>query len=381
MTTLGDTLYGGASGVATRLAGPTTTGHQFLFGAAPSGSAVAPAWFDLGANVGTYVTGTSPIVVTQNANSAAISCPTCGTSTATAVNNNGASTLGTSQQDGMMPYICSDSSGSGTAQSCNSATSFTVTSGNCFVYKTTTANSGAGLTVNPNSLGAKSVAIPGSSGWTTTLTASIVPANKPLLMCYDGTNLNLQQTGTVSAGGGSGAWTNITSLLSPTGCTITGNKCVVGTAVGSVTLASIPSSGYNDLRVILNGTVTGTSNAYMNFQFNGDTGANYSSALWAVNGTSDFRSGNHSQTSGQNSCALGASGTVGGGEIVIRQYLNTSFQKEGRGICSSWTGTGGNYDEEEDTSFYWASTAAINSITFLAATFSVGDTITVYGVN
>ncbi len=381
MTTLGDTLYGGASGVATRLAGPTTTGHQFLFGAAPSGSAVAPAWFDLGANVGTYVTGTSPIVVTQNANSAAISCPTCGTSTATAVNNNGASTLGTSQQDGMMPYICSDSSGSGTAQSCNSATSFTVTSGNCFVYKTTTANSGAGLTVNPNSLGAKSVAIPGSSGWTTTLTASIVPANKPLLMCYDGTNLNLQQTGTVSAGGGSGAWTNITSLLSPTGCTITGNKCVVGTAVGSVTLASIPSSGYNDLRVILNGTVTGTSNAYMNFQFNGDTGANYSSALWASNGTSDFRSGNHSQTSGQNSCALGASGTVGGGEIVIRQYLNTSFQKEGRGICSSWTGTTGSYDEEEDASFYWASTAAINSITFLATTFSVGDTITVYGVN
>jgi hypothetical protein len=119
----------------------------------------------------------------------------------TNVNINAGSTLATSQQDGILPYICADSSGSGTAQTCTTTTAFTVTSGNCFVYKTTTANTGTGLTVNANSLGAKSVAIPGSSGWTTTLTVGIIPANKPLTLCYDGTNLNAQQTGTLPSSG------------------------------------------------------------------------------------------------------------------------------------------------------------------------------------
>ena len=98
---------------------------------------------------------------------------------------------------------CADTSGSGTAQSCTTTPSFTPASGDCLVYTTTTTNSGTGLTANINSLGAKSIAIAGSSGWTSTLTASIIPANKPLLICYDGTNWDAQQTGTVSAGSGS----------------------------------------------------------------------------------------------------------------------------------------------------------------------------------
>lgn len=45
MTTLGDTIYGGASGVPTRLAGVTTnTVTGYIFTEAPSGSAVAPTW-------------------------------------------------------------------------------------------------------------------------------------------------------------------------------------------------------------------------------------------------------------------------------------------------------------------------------------------------
>jgi hypothetical protein len=60
------------------------------------------------------------------------------------------------------------------------------------------------LTVAVNGSSPINVAIPGTSGWTTTLTAGIIPANKPLLICYDGTNLNVQQTGTVSSGGSFG---------------------------------------------------------------------------------------------------------------------------------------------------------------------------------
>jgi len=117
----------------------------------------------------------------------------------TAVNHNGGSTEATLNISGMDVQVCSDSSGSGTAQSCNTSNVYTLASGNCFVYKTTTTNSGTGLTINPNGSGAKPVAVPGSSGWTTTLTASLIPTGKPLLTCYDGTNLNIQQTGVTTA--------------------------------------------------------------------------------------------------------------------------------------------------------------------------------------
>lgn len=70
------------------------------------------------------------------------------------------------------------------------------------VYTTTTANTGTGLTVNINSLGAKSVAIASSSGWTTTLTAGSIPANKPMRLCYDGTNWDASGTGYQASGGG-----------------------------------------------------------------------------------------------------------------------------------------------------------------------------------
>ena len=101
-----------------------------------------------------------------------------------------------SNQTGVLPYLCADTSTSGTAQSCTTTPGFTPQTGNCVVYSTTTANSGTGLTVNINSLGAKSVAVAGSSGWTTTLvTSSSIPSNKPMHLCYDGTNWNASGTG------------------------------------------------------------------------------------------------------------------------------------------------------------------------------------------
>jgi len=96
------------------------------------------------------------------------------------------------------PEVCADTSGSGTAQVCTTSPTFIPAANSCVIYTTTTTNSGVGLTINVNSLGAKSAAIPGSSGWTTTLTASILPANKPLIACYDGTNWNVVQTGSSS---------------------------------------------------------------------------------------------------------------------------------------------------------------------------------------
>lgn len=121
--------------------------------------------------------------------------------------------LGTTGVSGPV-NICADTSGSGTAQVCSTATSFTPAAGACVAYTTTTTNSGTGLTLNVNSLGAKSIAIAGASGWTTTLTASIIPANKPTWACYDGTNWNVMQTGTVASGGTPAYPLNITGGVS-----------------------------------------------------------------------------------------------------------------------------------------------------------------------
>ena len=121
-----------------------------------------------------------------------------------------------------VPLACPDSSGSGTAQSCSTGgTTYTPAAPDCVIYTTTTTNSGTGLTTNINSLGAASIAIPGASGWTTTLTASIIPANKPQLLCYDGTNWDDMQTGTAAAGsggsgGGTSGWSGLPLTLATT---------------------------------------------------------------------------------------------------------------------------------------------------------------------
>lgn len=98
---------------------------------------------------------------------------------------------------------CPDTSGSGTAQSCttNDGATWTPTTGSLILYHTTTSNSGTGLTINVNGLGAKSVRVPSASGWTATLSTSpaSIPggaATTPLIpMVYDGTQWNALQTG------------------------------------------------------------------------------------------------------------------------------------------------------------------------------------------
>jgi hypothetical protein len=167
-----------------------------------AGASLAPASTGTiqATNIASTVAVTSPITVTGSGTTGSpytIACPTCGTSSGgTNVSLNSGSAETNLPITGYMPQVCSDTSASGTAQVCTVANTFTPQAGNCVVYKTTTANSGAGLTVNVNSLGAKSVAVAGSSGWTTTLTASLsIPANKPMNLCYDGTNWDASGTG------------------------------------------------------------------------------------------------------------------------------------------------------------------------------------------
>lgn len=97
------------------------------------------------------------------------------------------------------PVLCADVSGSGTAQACTTTPSFTPAANDCVVYTTTTANTGAALSLNVNGLGAKSVA-----KWlgTTTLATNDVLAGQAQFACYNGTVWNLSTIGNAPTGTG-----------------------------------------------------------------------------------------------------------------------------------------------------------------------------------
>lgn len=93
------------------------------------------------------------------------------------------------------PLICLDSSGSGTAQVCNTNPSFTVSAGASVVYKTTTTNTGD-VTLNVNSLGAKHIR---KSQAQSILAAGDLVAGVYALVTYDGTYWEMYATGNPAA--------------------------------------------------------------------------------------------------------------------------------------------------------------------------------------
>jgi hypothetical protein len=285
----------GSNGVIKRTALNTTAAATFsdIVALWASGSCTAGYLkFDGTCSSPASYTATSPIVITGSV----ISCPTCGTgSGGSNVSQNSRAAETNLPITGFMPQTCSDTSASGTAQSCTVANTFIPQAGNCLVYETTTANSGAGLTVNINSLGAKSVAVAGASGWTTTLTASLsIPANKPINLCYDGTNWNASGTGYLPAS------------AVPSKVNFTFNSTPV-TLPGSV-------SAYQS-----NETVTLAANTYWSFNFGvarASTSdpiafaiaANTSSCRYEYDAQTDGNEVLNTITSGGSSSVVGASG-------------------------------------------------------------------------
>lgn len=170
--------------------------------------------------------------------------------------------------------LCPDTSGSGTAQTCvtTAATPFTPVAGSCVTYTTTTTNSGAGLTLNVNSLGVKSVAIPGASGWTTTLTAGIILANKPLHACYDGTNWDIAATGTVAAAPVTSVFGRTGGVVATSGdytaAQVTGAAVHVANGTSALGTGAISSA---TCATVVTTTATGTATTdVVGWGFNGD---------------------------------------------------------------------------------------------------------------
>lgn len=214
------TCTGCSSGGAVTTSGSPATGNLTKF----SGAATITNG-DLAGDVTTSGTLNTTVVGVNGASPPA-STPVVGTNSSKQIVASTAHNIST-------PLICPDSSGSGTAQVCNTSPTFTPIAGDTILYNTTTSNTGD-VTVNVNSLGAKHV-----KEWlgTSTLASGDMPANTPEFMTYDGTFWEVYTIGNVP--GGTGTVTSVATTSPLGGGTITGagtltcTTCVVASSPGA----------------------------------------------------------------------------------------------------------------------------------------------------
>jgi len=131
---------------------------------------------------------------------------------------------------------------------------------------------------------------------------------------------------------------------------------VIASSTSTVTFAGIPTSGYRDLVLVIDGTATSSSNIL--FRFNGDSGNNYSYAAMFGNGSSQssFAEANISSIT-----QAGLNTTISGCSIQIMDYSATDKHKS---VFIQIYSQGA----VQTTAARWASTSAINSLTLSPTT-------------
>jgi hypothetical protein len=148
----------------------------------------------------------------------------------------------------------------------------------------------------------------------------------------------------------------------------------LGSASNNVTFSSIPAT-YTDIVVICNAKVT-SSTADLWFNFNSDTGSNYSITFVSGNGSviQGARNTNATKMSVTNYGYLET--TIGTYIVNIQNYSNTTTYKSSLARANTTSnglaaGAG-----------LWRSTAAISTIKISpsADNFATGSTFTLYGI-
>ncbi len=142
----------------------------------------------------------------------------------------------------------------------------------------------------------------------------------------------------------------------------------LSTSASDVTFSSIPGT-YTDLVLVLNGTSTAI--AGLGFEFNGDTGNNYSATLLYGTGSAAISSNNTNTYPGY-------SGRINTNQSVsishIMNYSNTTTYK------TAITRANSNGDIIMANVCLWRNTSAITSIKYIGATFNAGCVFTLYGI-
>jgi len=152
----------------------------------------------------------------------------------------------------------------------------------------------------------------------------------------------------------------------------------LGSAQSSVTFASIPTTGYRDLRLVVSAKPNGTGYPAVYVRANGDSGSNYSTVRMAGNG-STTNSVASSATGFSIASAYGLGPTAGAmsNHLVDIQDAFAS-DKHKTALARSNTPN----DGLEASASRWASTSAITSLTVgtNVDSFAAGSTFALYGV-
>ena len=142
----------------------------------------------------------------------------------------------------------------------------------------------------------------------------------------------------------------------------------LSTSTSTVTFSSIPAT-YTDLVLVIAGEGTGAGNYA--FQFNSDTGTNYSDTALYGDGTSAASNRRSGQAYGYFGIVYASQGTT---VAHIMDYANTNTYK----TAIARSNNAGNRVESRVT--MWRSTAAINRIDIVQGTFASGSTFKLYGI-
>ena len=150
----------------------------------------------------------------------------------------------------------------------------------------------------------------------------------------------------------------------------------LGSAAASVTFASIPTSGYRDLRLVVEGTTS--AGASILTRFNGDTGSNYSHVV-AYGSASSPSTGSGSST--------GTSVEIGYNILaerfsVLADVMDANATDKHKALVSRSNQPSGSNQIVLMYAGRWASTSAVTSmsITMSSGTFGSGTTFALYGV-
>jgi hypothetical protein len=152
----------------------------------------------------------------------------------------------------------------------------------------------------------------------------------------------------------------------------------VGTAIGTVTFASIPQT-YTDLVLVVTSADNTDNTRATLLRFNSDTGTNYSFTEFYGNGASALSSRQNNFTSAPLAYFVAPDTTLGNSINVahIMNYSNTTTYKTVFARENSLSAYGG----AGLMVSLWRSTSAITSINVIeSGNFKVGSTFTLYGI-
>jgi hypothetical protein len=146
----------------------------------------------------------------------------------------------------------------------------------------------------------------------------------------------------------------------------------------TITLSSI-SSSYTDLRVVIN-SISADTGTYIVYQYNSDTGSNYSTTQLVGNGSAASSPRGSNNTF--NRALYQSWQDTNGVALCIIDIFSYAGSTNKTSLAVASNDKNGSGTVERNVSL-WRNTAAINSITFRTdsgGSYKTGTTVTLYGI-